>query len=210
MKIETILKMLEVPHRAIDGDSLRAPKGKLPYIEEDGTVLADSGLIAQYLGNRYGDLDEDLTNEQRMRAHALRRMLEESTIWALRYARFCREEGWRDTKPWLRSILPLPLRLFAPQIVRRGMLRDLKAQGLSRHGANHVFDLASDDVDTLASALGDNDYFFGKEPHNLDAVAHAFLANFLCDAAASPLTEATREHANLVAFTRRMDARYYA
>ena len=44
-KAETLLKMAAVPYRTALGNLRKAPKGKLPYIDDDGAVIADSTLI---------------------------------------------------------------------------------------------------------------------------------------------------------------------
>ena len=50
MKLETYLRMTGLPFEVRPvTDPRRAPKGKLPYIDDGGTVLADSNLILDYL-----------------------------------------------------------------------------------------------------------------------------------------------------------------
>jgi glutathione S-transferase len=50
-----------------------APKGKVPYIEDDGITIADSTLIRNHIEAKYGgDLDASLTANQRALAWALR------------------------------------------------------------------------------------------------------------------------------------------
>ena len=63
MKLETYLRLAGLPYRlANDGDVFKAPKGKLPYIDDDGTLVADSSFIIDHLKARYGDrLDTALT-----------------------------------------------------------------------------------------------------------------------------------------------------
>ena len=46
MKLETYLRMAGLPFELVnDGNVIRAPKGKLPYIEDDGRVVADTNFI---------------------------------------------------------------------------------------------------------------------------------------------------------------------
>src|ERR1043166_3922181 len=45
MKAETLLKMSKLPYRTDTGGFTKAPKGKLPYIADDGTIVADPTLI---------------------------------------------------------------------------------------------------------------------------------------------------------------------
>ena len=46
MKVETYLRMARLPYEiARNADIRKAPKGKMPYIEDKGQVIADSGFI---------------------------------------------------------------------------------------------------------------------------------------------------------------------
>ena len=67
MKLETYLRMAGLPYELVNsGDVLRAPKGKLPFIDDGGTRLADTSFIIEYLKGRYGEpLDASLTPAQR-------------------------------------------------------------------------------------------------------------------------------------------------
>ena len=41
MKVETLLKMAKLPYRTDQSGFTKAPKGKLPYIDDDGVIVAD-------------------------------------------------------------------------------------------------------------------------------------------------------------------------
>ena len=52
-------------------DPRKAPKGKLPYIEDDGETIADSTVIIEHLKKKYGDtLNEGLPVRAATVAHA--------------------------------------------------------------------------------------------------------------------------------------------
>ena len=48
-KTETYLRMAGIEYEIVPALPLNAPKGKVPYIEEGGSLLGDSGFIVQYL-----------------------------------------------------------------------------------------------------------------------------------------------------------------
>ena len=48
--------MAEIPYEIAAGDPRKAPKGKVPWIDDDGHVLGDSAFIIQYLKQKHGDL----------------------------------------------------------------------------------------------------------------------------------------------------------
>ncbi|MBC7944174.1 MAG: glutathione S-transferase N-terminal domain-containing protein, partial [Burkholderiales bacterium] len=64
MKLETYLRMAGLPFEiAPNANIMKAPKGKMPYIEDNGRAIADSSLIIEYLRKTYGDrLDAKLTS----------------------------------------------------------------------------------------------------------------------------------------------------
>ena len=62
MKAEVLLKMSGLPYRTDTRGFRNAPKGKQPYIDDDGERVADSTFIRWYLEKKYTiDFDRDLT-----------------------------------------------------------------------------------------------------------------------------------------------------
>ena len=63
MKVEIYLRMADLAYEVVPtANPRRAPKGKLPYIDDDGKLIADSGLIVDYLEAKYGaKIDGGLT-----------------------------------------------------------------------------------------------------------------------------------------------------
>ena len=97
LKLEAWLRLAGVPYEVSDSfaDFRRAPKGKLPYIDDRGRRIADSGLIIEYLSRSRGiDLDGWLSPRQRAEALALQRLLEDHFYFILGYARWLDPVGW--------------------------------------------------------------------------------------------------------------------
>lgn len=62
----------------------RSNKGQLPFVELNGSEIADSSVIIKQLGDHFGrnsDTDAHLTSEQRNVAHATITMLENHFHW---------------------------------------------------------------------------------------------------------------------------------
>ncbi len=53
MKAEMLLKLSGLEYQTSTRGFKGAPKGKLPYIDDNGTVVADSTLIRLYLEQKY-------------------------------------------------------------------------------------------------------------------------------------------------------------
>lgn len=211
LKLELYLCMTGLPYRNhYTADLPRAPKGKLPWIDDDGTVVADSGLIINYLKSKYGDtLDHGLTPVQRATALAITRLLEEHLYWAVLHDRWISAAGWEMTRPAFFDAMPWPLRVIVPRVARRGIRAELHGHGMGRHTPEQIHALGIADVDALAALLGEQDYFLGRQATSVDAIATAFLANILMVPLETPIKLAAAAHPNLVAYYRRMAQQYF-
>jgi len=72
MKGEILLKMAGLEYKSIILDDPRkSPKGKLPYIEDEGNIIADTALIQRYLETKYDvNFDSNLFDVEKATAHA--------------------------------------------------------------------------------------------------------------------------------------------
>jgi glutathione S-transferase len=211
MKVETYLRMVGLEYRlAPRANIMNAPKGKMPWIEDDGRVIPDSGFIIDYLKDRYGDpLDTHLMPEEHAVALAFRRLLEENLYWAVLYSRWFTAEGWALTRGAFFGGLPPVLRAVVAAGARRGMRKELWGHGMGRHGAQEIAAIGKVDLMALANFLGSKPYFMGDRPTSLDASAYAFLANLLWAPLEMPLKAQAQTYPQLGAYCQRMKARYY-
>ncbi len=210
LKLTTWLRMAGVEHRTEKlSDPRKGPKGKLPFIEEEGEILADSGRIIEHLTRKHGvELDAHLDAEQRAQAHALRRMVEESLYFVLVYLRWGTDAGWQAIQGPYFGTLPSVARLFVPALARRQVLRTLHGQGIGRGTEAEANAHGVADVDALAGALGDREHFFGA-PSSLDAIVYAFIESFRSFPVSSAVKERIAHHAALVDHADRVRARYW-
>lgn len=211
MKVETYLRMAGLAYECPRGADLRkSPKGKMPYIEDDGVVVTDSTFIVDYLKRKYGDpLDAHRGAAERAAALACQRMLEENTYWAVLYFRWIDAAGWALTREAFFGWMKPPLRWIVPGVARRIVRGELRGHGMGRHSRNEIVAIGIKDLTAAADLLGDKPYFMGAQPSALDATAYAFLANVLWVPVESPLKAHARQYPQLEAYCRRMKARYY-
>jgi glutathione S-transferase len=209
MKVEVFLRLAGLEYRTVSASPLKAPKGKLPVVREGDTVVADSEAIVAWLQVRHGDrLPGALRNPPLGADHALRRMLEEHTYFALLWLRWIDDAAWPHTRDAFFGALPAPLRALLPALVRRKMRRDLLGQGVGRHARDEIGRRACADLAALGAALGKGDFFGGDDPATLDATTYAFLANLLWAPVDSPVREhLVRAQPALVRYCERMDQR---
>ncbi len=211
LKLETYLRMAGLDHEvAVETNPRKAPKGKLPYIEDGSTVVADSSMVIDYLKGAYGDpLDGSLTSEDRVGAHVLQRMIEESLYWTVLYSRWVDPDGWRVFGPALFGFLPWPLKAVVPGLVRAGVAKSLRAQGTGRHSRKEVYAMGAADIGALAGALGSKPYLTGGAPASVDASAFGLLAQILLAPIESPLKSHAQGFANLTGYCERIREKYY-
>lgn len=212
MKLETYLRMAKIPFEAVTVFNPRKnPKGKLPCICVDGKKIADSGLIIDYLQQKYGDtLDHHLTQEQKAAALPLRRMLEEHLYWIMVYSRWLDERYWKISEDVFFAHLKGPLRYFIPKLVRRKLCSDLRQQGIGRHSTTEIYQLGIDDLQALSVFLAQHPFCMGNEPSSVDACVYAFLANILQPPIPSPLQDYAKSQKQFLAYCERMQQRFYS
>ncbi len=212
MKAETWLRMAGLEYETVLVTNPRkTPKGKAPYLEDNGTVIADSTFMLKYLQEQYAaPLDDGVTATERATAHAFGRMLEERFYWALVYSRWIDERGWSVVRDSFFSDLPPVLRTLVPALVRRSVRSDLHHHGIGRHDERDIYRLAADDLASLAGYLGDKPYFLGDKPTSIDATVYAFVANTVQTPLETPIQQAVREYPNLAVYAERMRQRYFS
>jgi glutathione S-transferase len=210
MKLETYLRMAGLAHELVN-DVMKAPLGKLPYIDDGGTKVADTSFIIDQLKQRYGDpLDAALTPPERALAIAFQRLFEENLYWAVVHTRWVEDAGWAKTREAFFGSLPPPLRWVLPPLARRALRSELRGHGMGRHSAAEIHAIGCRDVSAVADFLADKAFLLGPQPSSIDATAYAFLANLLWAPVDSPIRRHAQERPNLEAYCRRMKARFYA
>jgi glutathione S-transferase len=215
IKLETYLRMAGLEYRSVISDSRKAPKGKFPYIEDDGRVIADSTLVIEYLeAKAAAPLDAGLDARQRAAATAFKGLLEEHTYFLVLWRRWIDEAGWVLYRPALKayaSRIGVPSFAF-PLIagsVRRDVRRRTLGQGTGRHTPAEIGAMGAAHVQAVADWLGDQPYFLGDRPRVIDATVFAFMASELWAPFGGPAQERLRASKNLVAYCERMRAQWW-
>ncbi|MEJ0040961.1 MAG: glutathione S-transferase family protein [Rhizomicrobium sp.] len=206
MKTEVQLRMAGISYARERAAPPQSPKGKVPFIADDGVLIADSTFIRYHLEEAHGaDFDGALTAQQKAVAWAAERMLEDHLYFALLHAR------WIDDANFAKG----PAHFFdgAPDGVREGARAQVRAylhgQGLGRHTPDEIVWLAARSLKSLSRLLDDQRFLLGDDPCGADATAFAMLAGILTPFFESGLRDAALRHDNLVAYGERMMRRYY-
>jgi glutathione S-transferase len=188
----------------------KAPKGKLPYIDDDGEKISDTCLIRFHIEQKYRfDFDQGLSGEQKAIGWAIEKMCEEHLYWLLIADRWLHYENYKNGPAHFFDGLPAAIRPMIKTIVRRKIRRDTIGQGLSRHSEAERARFAKADIDSLATLLNDKPFMFGDAPHGLDATVGAFVMGILCPVFDSAGRSAAEGHPNLIAYRDRIVSKYF-
>lgn len=207
-KVEVYLRLRRIPHRVVIDPPFKGPKGKLPFIVDDGRIIADSGAILAHLeASRPDPLDAGLDAAARTTAHLVRRTLEESLYFVMLFDRWAIDANWPRVRDGFFGMIPGALRPLVTGLIRRKILRDLKGQGTGRMTVAEVHARGVADIEAVAEALGTRDFLVADRPTTIDVTLHAFVDNLLAAGFPGPLREAARGAAGLVGHHARMTAR---
>lgn len=206
-KVQIYLRLCDLPHRAVPTilNALRAPRGKLPFIDDDGMIIADSHNIVEHLKQKHGDrLDAQLSPEAVALGHVVSRMVEEGLYWIGVYSRWVEDDAWRTYRPVLMGGVPAPMRTLVAAYLRRDYRGRLRGQGLLRRPRDEIYALAARDIRAIGSLLGNKRFLLGPDVTSFDAVIYAFLGNAYYAPIEGPMKDLVAGEINLVAYLERM------
>ena len=211
LKLETYLRMVEIPYESVWTNNLNdAPQGKMPYINDNGTLITDSNFIIDYLKSAYDyDLDSHLQTSELAVLIAMKRLIEDSLYWVVLYSRWREPRNWQKTSEELFGSLPPLIKPVVANMARVQTLKNLHAQGIGRHEAFEIYQIGIKDLTAISDFLGDKPYLMGEQISSLDASAYGLLANILWTPIESPVTDQARTMTNLMAYCHRIRDQIY-
>ena len=209
-KLETWLRMTGIPYEVVDTpDPRKAPKGKVPFIEDAGLRIGDSSLIIDHLRKTRGiDPDAHLTPTQRATALLVQRTLEEHYAFVILYTHFIRDAGWQHTRVAFDNV-PAPIRPLIARMVRGRMRKLLWAQGILRLSDTDIIESGLQDWRAVLAVMSGDRFFFGEEPTGVDAIVFGTLAPTIFTPIESPIRDFLRSQPACLAYAERMRARFF-
>ena len=204
LKVYAFLKLAGLPFRHEHiFDASKAPRGQLPYIEEDGETVGDSDTIIAHLIEKHGlAIDAGLTPAQRDTTHLTNRMLDD-LYWVMSYSR------WRDDRFW--PLFRDAILKTHPQVSAAGMdqaraynFERYRYQGIGRYEPADAYRRGLADLAVLSRLVGDDGFVFGETPTSIDAAIYGFLANIWFYDIATPLKAFLAERPQLTRYIERV------
>lgn len=183
--------------------------GKLPILRTPDGPVPDSNFILAWLEAQGADLFPGLGAGQRAHAHAIIRMVEEHLRLFLVHDRWVRDDGWAVLEPAVFGGMPRPLRLVVPGLVRKGIRKSLRNQGIGRFSNAHAAQATAADLDVLQQRLGDEPWLFGSRPTAADAAVVPVLSALDKLPGDTPARQGLRARDSLMAYVTRGRAQLY-
>ena len=203
MKAEILLRMagLAYEKRIATGGPDQGPKGKLPYIDDAGEVVADTTFIRAHIERKYGfDFDRVLDKTERAEAWAIERMLEDNLYWTCLYHRWGIKENFDKGPAHFFDRAPEAIRDKIRDGARAKVLGYLQAQGIGRHKPEEITLIATRTLESLSALLGKRAWLMGDQPCGTDAAMTGMLATLLSPALDSALRHVALGLGNLTAY----------
>lgn len=206
LKAEMLLTSLELPFTlSEEADPRKAPKGKLPFLIDGDTRIADSELITEYLNElTHGQVYAGLSDTQKAHGLALSRLAEDHLYWLMVASRWLDDAWWPNIVDGFFGFIPGIVRPLIANISRRQVAKTYDLHGLGRHTLQEQRGFAERDLAALAAAVPDDGFLFGDTPNIFDFSVAGLMAGLYENQPATWVTGLAEKHENLRAYTERV------
>ncbi len=210
-KAHVLLKLAGLDYATRTADLRKAPKGKAPWlVEDDGEVVADTGLMRAHIAARYGhDYDFGLSAREAAIACAFERMCDEYLYWVILAERWYVPENFEHGPARFFDAVPQPMRPIIKAMVRRQVRRDGHGQGIARHDRSELATLAAGPIAALDTILQGQDFMGGDGPCGADAGVFGCVAALTAEGTQSAILDDARARPALKAYAARMMQRFF-
>ncbi len=178
-------------------DTSAAPRGQLPYIDDDGEIIGDSDTIIAHLIGKYRlTIDAALGARERDLSLLVARLLDD-LYWVMSYSR------WQDERYW--PAFRAALIREHPNLTEEGLAKAREFnfqryhfQGIGRYAPDAAYARGLADLGVLADLVPADGYVHGADPTSIDAGIYGFIANIHFYDIDTPLKQFVSSRQNLV------------
>jgi glutathione S-transferase len=208
LKTEMLLTDLGLPFEMTElADPRKAPKGKLPFLYDGDTCIADSELIVEYLDEKTGGrVYAGMTPQQKAHGLALTRLAEEHLYWTGVASRWLDDDWWPNVVKGFFHIIPAPFRALGAGLARREVRKTYHLQGLGRHSLEDQKGFAERDLQALEDAIPDTGFLGGDVPRIPDFAVASLLAGMMDNQPPTWFTGLAKRHEKLVDYAERVQS----
>jgi glutathione S-transferase len=210
VKAEMLLKLSGLEYQNEPSGLKGAPKGKLPFIEDQGVKVADSTLIRLHLEQKHAIyFDKGLSPRDRGIAWAVEKMLEDHLYWVMVKGRWLDPVNFARGPKHFFKAAPALIRPLVVSMVLKSVRKNLHGHGLGRHTDEEINVMSARAIEAVSQVLGTNRFLMGDDPCGADATVFAFVSGFLTPVFESPQRRMVEAHANLVGYRDRLMAQFF-
>jgi glutathione S-transferase len=178
-------------------DASAAPRGQLPYIDDDGEAVGDSDSIIAHLTRKYRlTMDAALGARERNLNLLVLRLLDD-LYWVMSYSR------WKDDRYW--PAFRAAFMREHPNLTGEGLekarefnFQRYRFQGIGRYAPDAAYARGLADLAVLGDLVPAGAYVHGAAPTSVDAAIYGFIANIYFYDIPTPLKESVCSRQNLV------------
>jgi glutathione S-transferase len=198
LKVFAFLQLVGLPFQhAHIFDAKAAPRGQLPYIDDDGQHVGDSDTIIAYLTDKYLlPIDAGLTAAQRTIDLMIRRTLDD-LYWVMSYSRWKDPQFWPLFRDAMLKTHPI-LTAASMETAQAYNFERYRYQGIGRYEPAEAYRRGIADLSAVASFIGEDGFVFGSQPVSTDAGIYGFVANIYFYDIDTPLLQFVASHPTLV------------
>lgn len=209
-KADVLLKLSSLPYTTQTANFGKAPKGKIPYFDDDAHRFGDSTFLRFHLEDKYGiDFDKGLSAAERGSAWAFEKLAEDQLYWALVHARWMNKANFDKGPRRFFDAIPAPVRPLVVPMIKRSVAKALHGQGFGRHSITEIERLSMRALDSISAQIGDKPWLMGATPCGADASVWAIVTGLLCPHFETPIRNAAASFENLIAYRDRGLATWY-
>jgi glutathione S-transferase len=210
IKAQTLLAMSGLPHRVEKMNFRQAPKGKAPYLSDDGQLIADSHFIQRHLETRHGiNFDAGYDAATLAKGWAFSRMAEEHLYFLNIDFRWLDDGNFEKGPANFFAGIPGIIRPMVKSLVRRQQRKRMNLQGLGRHTAAEKAELAIGDIAAVENTLSEGGYLLGPRPSGADASVFSFLWSLSAPIFESQAKDYLRSRPRIMSYIGTMQAQYF-
>ena len=208
LRVEMALAYLGLDFEIVlEHDPRKSPKGKLPFIIDDGLTIPDSELIFQHLDQKTGGgLYGQLKPGEYGQGIAYTRLADDHLYWIMVASRWLDDSWFPNVQQGFFAAFPPLLRTLVGTVARRQMRQTYNLHGLGRHSFEEQQGFARRDLGALADALTGKSYLVGERLTVFDFSVASLLAGLIDNQPPTWVSTLATEYPALQEYAERVQA----
>ncbi|XP_014783077.1 metaxin-2 [Octopus bimaculoides] len=213
LSVKTFLKMCGLNFNLelrVNAEEM-SPSGKIPFIKVGPFLISEMDPIIAFVNTKGFHISNHLSDSQQSEMRAYMALVESILINAELYLSWCHEDVYYEiTKPRYGACYPWPLNMILPLKKFTEIKNRLTSIGWFNKSFEEVCEQIKTCCQVLSERLGNQTYFFGDKPTELDALVFGHLFTLLTtNLPVDQFALVIQKYDNLVEFCNNIQATYY-